>query len=204
MAQSQFNKRVSSGFTLIEVAVALTVLAVGLLSVAGLFATAIKGTSRTEYMTQAATLASEKLEDLNHYPSGDPHVAVTSGTTAGDITTDSNATVTSNGSTQAIYYYDEVFFSPTQGTVSESISQTDPITGNLQYATTTYQPNGTIVPGTTATRASLAGGAIIFKRRWVIEKDQPIAGVRRVTVWVSLENLSIAPDVQFQMSIIRP
>jgi prepilin-type N-terminal cleavage/methylation domain-containing protein len=203
MAQSQFNKQKASGFTLAEVMVALTVLAIGLLSVAALFATTIKGTAQTEYMTQAATLATEKLEDLSHYSSVDPHVAVTTGTSAGSITADTNASVTSNGNTLGIYYFDEVFFSPTQGTVSESISQVN-ASGTLQYTTTTNQPNGIVPPSTTATRATLISGAIYFKRRWVIEQNQPIAGLRRITVWVSLENLSIAPNVQFQMSIIRP
>jgi prepilin-type N-terminal cleavage/methylation domain-containing protein len=204
MAQSKFSKKIEVGFTLIEVMVALTVLGVGLLSVAALFATAIKGTSRTEYMTQAATLASEKLEDLNHYAKGDPHIAVVTGTTAGSLTADLNATIDANGPPQAIYYWDEVFFSPTQGSVSESISQTDPTTGNLVYSTTTYLPNGTIAPVTTTTRPQLVSGSIYFKRRWVIEQDQPIAGLLRITVWVTLENQSIAPDVQFQMSIVRP
>ena len=203
MAQSQFNKHAVNGFTLAEVMVALVVLVIGLLSVAALFATTIKGTAGTEYMTQAATLATEKLEDLSHYASVDPHVAVTTGTTAGSITADTNASVTSSGNTLGIYYFDEVFFSPTQGTVSEGISQVNS-SGTLQYITTQNQPNGIIPPPTTTTRAALVSGSIYFKRRWVIEKDQPIVGLRRITVWVSLENLSIAPDVQFQMSIIRP
>jgi prepilin-type N-terminal cleavage/methylation domain-containing protein len=205
MAQSQFSKKIAAGFTLIEVAVALTVLVVGLMSVAALFATAIKGTSRTEYMTQAATLASEKLEDLNHFPSStDPHVFVAAGGTAGSITTDTSANVTVGGVTTPIYYFDEVFFSPTQGSVSETVSGLD-ANGNVQYSTTVNQPNGIVIPNQlSSSRAALIAGSIYFKRRWVIEQDQPIAGLKRVTVWVSLENLSIAPDVQFQMSIIRP
>jgi hypothetical protein len=174
------------------------------MSVAALFATAIKGTSRTEYMTQAATLASEKLEDLNHFPDTDPHVFTAAGTTAGSITADTTASVTVNGATTPIYYYDEVFFSPTQGSVSETSSQLD-VNGNLQYSTTVNQPNGIIPPPSISTsRTALISGSIYFKRRWVIEQDQPIVGLKRVTVWVSLENLSISPDVQFQMSVLRP
>lgn len=204
MAQSQFSKKIAKGFTLIEVAVALTVLVIGLMSVAALFATAIKGTSRTEYMTQAATLASEKLEDLNHYPDTDPHVFTAAGATAGSITADTTASVTVSGTTTPIYYYDEVFFSPTQGSVSETSSQLD-VNGNLQYSTTVNQPNGIVPPPQISTsRAALISGSIYFKRRWVIEQDQPIVGLKRITVWVSLENLSISPDVQFQMSILRP
>jgi hypothetical protein len=185
--------------------VALCVLSVGLLSVAALFAATIKGTAGTEYMTQAATLASEKLEDLNHYPSSsDPHVYVAPGGTAGSITSDTTANVTISGVTTPIDYYDEVFFSPTQGTVSETSSGLDS-SGNVQYSTTVNQPNGIVPPPQlSSSRAALIAGSIYFKRRWVIEQDQPIAGVKRVTVWVTLENLSIAPNVQFQMSIIRP
>ena len=204
MAQSQFSKQKASGFTLAEVMVALCVLAIGLLSVAALFAATIKGTAGTEYMTQAATLVSEKLEDLSHYSSHDPHVAVPNGVSSGSITADTNASIVTGGSTYAIYYYDEVFFSPTQGSVSEGISQTDPTTGNLTYTTTVNQPNGIIPAPTTSTRAQLVAGAVYFKRRWVIEQNQPVNGTQRITVWITLENLSISPNVQFQMSIVRP
>jgi prepilin-type N-terminal cleavage/methylation domain-containing protein len=203
MVQSQSNKTGQRGFTLLEVAVALAILAVGLSAVAGLLAEVIHGTSRTEYMTQAATLASEKLEDLNRYPSGDPNVAVTSGTSAGSITADTSANVTSNATTELVDYFDEVFFSPTSGSVSETVSSLD-ASGNLQYTTTSHQPNGTITTTVTSSRTALIAGAIYFKRRWVIEKDQPISGLKRITVYVFLENLSVAPDVQFQMSMVRP
>ncbi len=76
--------RSTSGFTIIEVLVACFVLIVGL---AGRRRShrqhAGQHHTRSEYMTQAATLATEKLEDLNRYPSTDPNVAVTSGTSAG-------------------------------------------------------------------------------------------------------------------------
>jgi hypothetical protein len=186
-----------------EVAVALFVLAVGLASVAALLADAIGSTSRTEYMTQAATLASEKLEDLNRYPAGDPNVAVTSGTTAGSITADTSASVTSNGVTENVNYMDEVFYSPTEGAVSETLSGLD-TNGNPSYTTTSYTPNGSIATATTGNRASLTSGAIYFKRRWVIEANEPVSGLRRITVYVFLENQSVAPNVSFQMSLVRP
>ena len=66
-------------------------------------------------MTQAATLATEKLEDLNRYPSSDPNVAVTNGTSAGSLTSNDLQDVTVNGVTEAVAYYDEVFFSPSEG-----------------------------------------------------------------------------------------
>jgi len=43
-----------------------------------------------------------------------------------------------------------------------------------------------------------------FDRRWVIEQDQPVPGVRRITVLVTLMDKSIQPSVTFQMSMVRP
>lgn len=198
MAQSPCSNQRIRGFTLVEIAVALAVLAIGLGAVAALFAQVIKGTARTEYMTQASTLASEKLEDLNRFPAGDPNVAITAGSTVGSLTADlTNAAGT-------VTYYDEVFFSPTQGAVSETISGQD-AGGNTVYFTISHQPNGQIVgPTQTNSRANLIAGAIYFKRRWLIEKDQPLTGLRRITVYVFLENQSITPIVQFQMTLVRP
>lgn len=182
---------------------ALFVLVVGLASVAALLASTVSGTATTEYMTQAAALATEKLEDLNRFPAGDPNVAVTSGSTAGSITADTSASVTSNSTTENVDYFDEIFFSPTAGSVSETISGVDG-SGNPQYTTTAQQPNGTISVTQTGSRASLVNGAIYFKRRWVIEANQPINGLRRITVYVFLENASVTPGVNFQMSVVRP
>src|SRR5579863_7384919 len=88
MDRSKSSKSKSRGFTLTEVMVALFVLAVGLASVAALLAATVSGTATTEYMTQAASLVTEKLEDLNRYPASDANVAVTVGSTAGSITAD--------------------------------------------------------------------------------------------------------------------
>jgi len=214
MAQSQFSSKNTRGFTLTEVAVALFVLAVGLSSVAALLASTTKSTSGTEYMMQAATLASEKLEDLNRFQSdgsggGDPNICVPAGTTAGSISADTSATVTCNGGVATLVdYFDEVFFSPTAGSLSETVSGLDG-SGNVQYTTTAQQPNGTVVMSQSSSRTALTNGTIYFKRRWVIELNPTINGstmngVRRVTVYVYLENLSIAPDVSFQMSLVRP
>ena len=54
----------SAGFALIEVLVALVILAVCLLGMAGLMATTTRNTSGGDHMTQAATLAQDKLEEL--------------------------------------------------------------------------------------------------------------------------------------------
>ena len=100
-ARGRREKR-SRGFTIIEVLVASFILIVGLVAVAGVVGSTLGSTARSEYMTQAATLATEKLEDLNRYPSTDPNVAVTNGTSAGSLTSDILQDVTVNGVTEAV------------------------------------------------------------------------------------------------------
>ena len=63
--QPRLNRHSSRGFTLVEVLVASVVLVIGVVSVAGLIGSTLGGTSRSGYMNQAASLATEKLEDLN-------------------------------------------------------------------------------------------------------------------------------------------
>src|SRR5271157_1966879 len=76
------------GFALIEVLVALVVLAIGLVSLAALTAQMENGTERARFMGLAANLATEKLEDLNRWPSWDPNVSAPAGGTSGSLTTD--------------------------------------------------------------------------------------------------------------------
>jgi type IV pilus assembly protein PilV len=54
----------SYGFTLIEVMVALVILSFSLLALAGLMVTTTKNNSFGSHVTEAATLAQDKLEEL--------------------------------------------------------------------------------------------------------------------------------------------
>lgn len=179
------------GFTLIELLVATIVLMVGLVAVAGVVGSALSNTSRSEFMTQAATLATEKLEDLNRYPPSDANVSVPNGTSAGNLSADTAG------------YFDEVYFSPTQGAIDETTTSLDS-NGNLQYQTTTYTPDGHMsAPATSSTPPSATSSAV-FDRRWLIELNQPVTGVRRVTVLVTLLGQFSQTPVSFQMSMVRP
>ena|ERR1035441_6946127 len=210
MAQSLCSKHLpcsgkngSRGFTIMEVIVASFILIVGLVAVAGVVGSTLGNTARSEYMTQAATLATEKLEDLNRYPSADPNVAASAGSSVGSLTSDVLQNVTANGVTEAVNYYDEVFFSPSQGAIVETDSSLD-ASGNTQYSTISYTPDGHVNTSAPTTTAPSSAGSIAFKRRWIIEMDQPVTGVRRVTVVVTLENQQVQPSVTFQMSMVRP
>ena len=45
---------------------------------------------------------------------------------------------------------------------------------------------------------------VVFDRRWQIEQDVPVTGVRRVTVVISLHNPTKGGQATFQMSMVRP
>jgi prepilin-type N-terminal cleavage/methylation domain-containing protein len=208
MDQSQLLlKRKTRGFTLLELVISIAILMVGLVGVASMFGRIWGSTSYSEYMIQASTLASEKLEDLNRYPEGDPNVVVTSGTTAGSLTADTDASVTSNSVTDTVDYFDEVFMDPSAGSIAETVATgTSP---SYTYTTTTHNPNGTITTTTSASLASDTTNAIQFERRWLIEKSPTIGGtvmtnMRRITVLVTVMNASIQPPVVFQLSVVRP
>jgi Tfp pilus assembly protein PilV len=192
MAQLQYSKHQRSrGFTIIEVLVAAFILFVGLVAVAGVVGSTLANTARSGYMTQAATLATEKLEDLNRYPSGDANVAVPNGISVGSLASDVTG------------YYDEVYFSPTEGALVETTTGIDPVSGNLQYTTMSYTPDGNMQGPLESFTAPVTAGSTVFERRWIIEQGQPVVGVRRVTVVVTLQNQATASGVTFQMSMVR-
>jgi len=76
--------RNQKAFSLIEVMIALITLAVGLLGMASLQITSIKGNSFSSHVTQASILAQNKLEDLKNLPYGAPEL--TGGQPAQQIT----------------------------------------------------------------------------------------------------------------------
>jgi hypothetical protein len=182
---------------MMETMISITILSVGLLSLAGLISKMSQNTDQSRYMSLAAMLTSEKLEDLNRYPALDPAVTIATGTTAGSLTTDTTATV--GGDTVA--YYDQVMMSSGNGAVMESIRAED--TSGVKYKTISHLPDGTVTPQTVTTPPTASADMMVFNRRWIIEKDTPVAGVRRVTVRVSLVTPT-GPPVNFQMSMVRP
>lgn len=191
LARPASNPEQASGFSVVEILVAVTILIVGLSALGALVAQTLSGTDRARYMSLATTLASEKLEDLNRWPSVDPHVAA-----GGNLTGDS-----ASGS---LDYYDDVDLSNTNGQVSETIA--DPTSGT--YKNVIHNATGYV--NTAATTAPPAGtGIIAFHRRWLIEANPVVnsvtlTGSRRITVLVTLTNQLVTPGVSFQMSLVRP
>jgi prepilin-type N-terminal cleavage/methylation domain-containing protein len=171
------------GFTLIETLVAISVLTIGLMSVAALMAQMVGTSSRSRYMSTAALLGSEKLEDLTHYSSRVPPASIAAG---GSLAAD------------VAGFFDTIRISSGNGVSSETTSE------NGVATTITHQPDGTI--------AVVAGGAapadpdaLTFDRRWLIQTGTPVNGMRTITVLVTLQNQPAnAPSVTFQASTVRP
>jgi len=185
----------SFGFSILEVLIAITVLAVGLCAMAALVAQTLGGTERARYMALATTLASEKLEDLSRYPAVTPAVGQIQG--GGSLTSDTTNTGNYN-------CFDDVDLSNTNGQIGESYQTS---TG---YSTIVHQATGEVDVNPT-NNAPVPGGSgnMAFHRRWLIEQDPVVNGVtltgsRRITVLVTLSNLSVRPAVTFQMSTVRP
>jgi len=197
------RQKTSRGFTLIETMVALVVLCVGLVALGGLAAQTMNGTTRSRFLALSADLATEKLEDLSRWPTFDPNVYAAAGTTVGSLTSDNSATVTSGGiPAELVNYYDDVELSDANGAISETVSQV--ISGTTSYKTTSHNPDGTITTSTSTSSTAANANAIGFHRRWAIEMDQPVTGLRRITVLVTLDNQYMTPPVSFQMTMVRP
>jgi prepilin-type N-terminal cleavage/methylation domain-containing protein len=203
----------TEGFTLLEVLVSLTVLAIGLMASALLLSITYKYSARSRFMSEAAQLASEKLEDLNRYPENDAHVTVMAGDNECGITGENcegsltpppavvnPATITVSGTSYTIYYSDAVFISAANGQLQETYQTAGG--ASPQYATLTFSPNGQTPAVTTTTTAPTVGET--FDRRWVIEQNLPVTGVRRITVLVTLLDNTVQPPITFQMSMVRP
>jgi prepilin-type N-terminal cleavage/methylation domain-containing protein len=88
------------GLTLIEIAIAMTILGVGLLAIAPMFSGSVKTNASSNQLGSANNLAGEKLEELIGYPATDPRLAVPDGANAaaapGVTTTGSGSVVLTN------------------------------------------------------------------------------------------------------------
>ena len=80
MRQKKISHHNESGFTLIEVLIALAILTIGILSVNAMQISSIKGNSVANNLTGASVLVSDKIENIM----ATPYAALTTGTTTKD------------------------------------------------------------------------------------------------------------------------
>lgn len=70
MGMKHMTVRRNSGFSIIEVLVALVVLSVGMLGIAGLYVTTLRASGSALYRTQAVSLASDMADRIRANPLG--------------------------------------------------------------------------------------------------------------------------------------
>jgi type IV pilus modification protein PilV len=197
------KRRPRLGFTLIEVLVSITILAVGLLSVAALIGSTMSLGTNARYMNMANMLASEKLDMLNKWPSTDTNVAP-----GGSLT--GSATCLSTDQ-----YCDEVTMNESSGADYEI--QTQMVSGS-PVTTTIVQTSSGCVNTPAVCGVSAPTGGSTFTRRWLITAPATVtsaggvtttigtaaSGPRRVTVIVNFNNQQSQTPVTFQLSMVRP
>jgi prepilin-type N-terminal cleavage/methylation domain-containing protein len=170
------------GFTLIETMVSIAVLTIGLMSVAALMSQMVGTSSKSRYMSTAALLGSEKLEDLSHYSPNTPPASLAPG---GSLTFDAPG------------FFDDVQISSSNGISSQTTSEA----GVAQ--TIIHRPDGTIT-AVAGNAAPADPDALIFDRRWTIVANTPVNGMRTITVLVTLQGQPSGAAVTFQASTVRP
>src|ERR1700759_1470193 len=138
-----------SGFTVLEVLVAILVLTIGLVGTAAMMSSTVNSTARSHLMSTAALLASEKLEDLDRYsaavPPGDVPIQPGGGLT-GDVTG----------------YFDNVQISVDNGAINETTMTNGVSTSYVQGPLTGM----TVTQG--AGPPAVTSDTLTFNRRWLI------------------------------------
>lgn len=189
-----------------EVLISMAVLTVGLIGMAAMVCSTLMFGANAKYINMANVLASEKLDNLNKWPSTDLNVAP-GGSLAGPSTCAAGDT-----------YCDQVTVSETSG--ADYITQTqivfDPVTNTSNPVTTTivHTSTGCVdTPGNCGVPNPTGAGST-FTRRWQITSNpvitdaggnpSTVTGARRITVVVSLANNVSKQPVSFQMSMVRP
>ena len=216
--QSSTNSRgergTQRGFTLVEVLVSMAVLAIGLLSVAALIAGTMEAGTRARFMSMASVLASEKLDSLNKFPSGD--ISQSTSTAQNSNPTDQNLWPGGSlgGTTCAAgnQWCDQVTVSESGGADYET--QTQYSSGTPETVTIVHTSSGCVGTPATCGVAQPTGGGATFTRTWLITANPTITavsggsatatGTRRITVVVTMNSNAFNTPVIFQMSMVRP
>ena len=185
-SQSLRKPRAQRGFTLIETMVAILVLTIGLVGTAALMSQSVNMGAHARFVSTAALLASEKMEDLDRFPDNDPNLNA-GGSLAADVAG----------------YSDSVQISSDNGNINET---------TVSAGTTTLytqKPDGTVVVTPGAGLPAATPDLLTFDRRWQITANptvggQVITGAVQITVLVTLTNQSLKPAVTFQTSLVHP
>ena len=173
------SSRRQRGMTLIEVLVALSILAIAILALAPLFTMSVRTNASAHQLTNANTLAREKLEELSGYPRNDPRLTIADGSNAAGPTgtTISGALIdTSNA-----YVLNDLpkWYQPSTGAVSGA--NTSP---GISWFSYPYTRTYTIeqFDGTLTNRITAPGAYVVkFVTVMVRPTQGPFPGLRTTT-----------------------
>jgi prepilin-type N-terminal cleavage/methylation domain-containing protein len=185
----RFHRR-QRGLTLIEVLVALSILAVALLALFPLFTVSVKTNASSHQLTNANTLAREKLEELSGYPRNDPRLTIADGSNAA-----APAGVTIPGTTfidtNNPYVVNDLpkWYEPSTGAVSTATTSPG-ITWFAYPYTRTYTIEQ--FDGTLTNRITSPGAYVVKLITVTVQPTQgPFPGLRRTTqsLYLRLRNV---------------
>ena len=174
------------GFTLIETMVSILILTIGLVGTAALMSNSVNMGAHARYVSTAALLASEKMEDLDRFPDNDPNLAP-GGSLGSDLAG----------------YSDSVQISAANGNINEVT------TANGTTTLYTQKPDGTVVVTAGASLPAATPDMLTYDRRWQIVANptvgpNTITGAVQITVLVTLINQTLKPAVTYQTSLVHP
>jgi prepilin-type N-terminal cleavage/methylation domain-containing protein len=174
------------GFTLIETMVSILILTIGLVGTAALMSNSVNMGAHARYVSTAALLASEKMEDLDRFPDNDPNLTA-GGSLGADITG----------------YSDSVQISTANGNINEVT------TANGVTTLYTQKPDGTVLVTSGAALPAATPDMLTYDRRWLITANPTvganvITGAVQITVLVTLTNQALKPVVTYQTSLVHP
>lgn len=185
--------------TLIGVIGASLALTAGLLAAAAVTRAAGKTHLRSNYLSFASKLVSEKLDDLKGWDRNDPSACVPAGSkSVGSLIHDLIQTTTCvGGASDRVSYFDDITMGP-KGSYSETISG---MTGGTPaYVTTVHAADGSI---SISTSDIPPNEPVTFHRRWSVERIS--SNARRITVTVTLLDRAIQPGITLVASaVVRP
>ena len=191
----------SRGFTMVEVFVAMFVLTVGLVSLSSL-PLRLSVARRFAFLRLGCDPGVGKARGPEPLADGDPDVYVSSGT-AGSLSSDVQNSVTAPLDTETINYYDNVYITDNTFFQRARLPKRFSACGAWEHTprslTTRRNPDG----NREHQRRPPVTNVITFHRRWTIEANQPVSGVERITVLVTLLNQYVQPGVSYQMSFVR-
>jgi Tfp pilus assembly protein PilV len=180
------------GLTLVEVPIAMTILGFGLLAIAPMFTGAVRTNASSNQLTNANTLAREKMEELTGFPSTDARLAVPVG---------ANATGPTNASTGtgSVVIANPVcgndlpkFYKPSTG--ATSIASTSPGVGWYLFPYTRTYTVEQFQADLTTRSAAPAPYAVKLLTVTVRASSGPLPGLRQTTQSVYLRYRDASPN----------